>query len=74
MQNYDRFDDCGYEVEDHPYDRGYWDRVLGHRKQRTDEEPEEQGKYECGWRAASRELRCESRNLRQQELASERIA
>lgn len=61
-RNHDRFNDCGYDVDDHPYDRGYWDRVLGHRNQCTDEEPGDMSEYHNGWMSAVRELRLESTN------------
>lgn len=52
-----RFANSPYQVEDHPYDRGYFDRVLGHASYLYDEAVEDREDYRAGWRAASRELR-----------------
>ena len=46
-------------VEDHPYDRGYWDRILGLGNRVADESWENKERYDEGREDATEELRYE---------------
>jgi len=53
----DRFVNCGYEVEDDPYCRGFWDRILWNVSFRSDEvHSGASDAYEAGWKAAEMEI------------------
>jgi hypothetical protein len=56
-----------YHVEDHPFDRGYFDRVLNRLYAPSDErDPKSRRQYRLGWSTAHQELAWESRTRLQQ--------
>jgi hypothetical protein len=51
-----------YYVEDHPFDRGYFDRVLNRPNTGGSERSDKaRRQYRLGWRTADQELASESR-------------
>jgi hypothetical protein len=60
MDQADRFSDAPYVVEDHPFDRGYFDRVLFKCSYENEERSRrDQKKYRDGYEQARRELHAE---------------
>ena len=51
MINHERFNGCGFDVEDDPYCRGFWDRILWNVSF-VDQEFSRRSEYLSGWKEA----------------------
>ena len=55
----DRFEHQPYQVCDHAFERGYFDRVIGYPSHVSNEPRLHRRDYRDGWRIAERELKSE---------------